>query len=78
MTKQRGVLRVLAEGEACGLRVVGGLGGLGLGPGKKGKVVEDDNGAGSLVEEALKALVRSACSLFTYLPFPPPSQRWFF
>jgi len=58
VTKQRGVLRVLAEAEACGLRLVGGTV---ASSGRKSKVVlEEVVGMGWCMEDGLKGLVSVA------------------
>lgn len=57
VTKQRGVLRVLAEAEACGLRLVQGTT---SGNGRKSKAAVPEEtvvGSGWCVEEGLKGLV---------------------
>ncbi|KAL7411066.1 armadillo-type protein [Mrakia frigida] len=65
VTKQRGVLRVLAEAEACGLRLVGGTV---ASSGRKSKVVlEEVVGMGWCMEDGLKGLLASD-PLYTSLP----------
>jgi hypothetical protein len=59
VTKQRGVLRVLAEAEACGLRLAGGVI---PSSGRKSKtvVLEEVVGTGWCLEEGLKGLVSTS------------------